>query len=107
MIYSQDSSCELKPEEQGGTSLEKIRRVDLAGSSNGKSLSRECCRTERRLVQRGQAFWATPRTSAFILCEMGAMEGFRKKRDLAGLRGCRREASVEAETHGEATVTVQ
>lgn len=99
--------CELKSEEQEGTRLGKIRGMGLAGSSNGKGLSRECCRTKRRLVQKGQAFWATSRTSAFTLCEVGAMEGFRKKRDLAGLRGCRREASIEAETHGEATVTVQ
>lgn len=47
------------------------------------------------------------RTEDFSFREVGAMEGFRKKRDLAGLQGCRREASVEAETHGEATVTVQ
>lgn len=91
MIYSQDSLCELKPEEQEGTSLGKIQRVGLAGSSNGKGLSGECCRKERRLVQRDQAFWATPRTSAFTLCEVEAMEGFRKKRDLAGLWRCRRE----------------
>lgn len=47
----------------------------------------ECCRTERRPVKRGQAFWATPRTLAFNLCEVGAMGGFWQGRDLVGLEG--------------------